>query len=153
MAGAFNPRRRADAVEGGYRLNGTTPFTSNCHGADWLMGLAGPYDDGVARVDGNGNPVMLLTLVPASDLRIIETWDAMGLAGTGSHDVEIRDAFVPDHLAVPFAPVFEPCPTYDNALARVAIWVTAAAHAAVALGIGQAAINGRIEMGTSAQTT
>ncbi|MEM9622548.1 MAG: acyl-CoA dehydrogenase family protein [Pseudomonadota bacterium] len=148
VAGAFNPRRRADAEAGGYRLNGVTPFTSNCHGADWVMGTADPYDDGVARVDADNNPVMLLTLVPASECTIVDNWDAMGLAGTGSHDVFIDDVFVPANRAVVFSPTPQPSGAYDNALCRMAIWVTAGCHAAVALGIAQAAIDDLIAMGS-----
>lgn len=148
VAGAFNPRRYAEAVDGGYVLNGITPFTSNCHGADWVMGLADPNDHGTARLDGAGNPMMLLTLVPAHECRIIENWDTMGLAGTGSHDVEIRRVFVPERRAVAFTPAVEPSAPYDNANSRMAIWITAASHAAVGLGIAQAAIEDLVELGS-----
>ena len=36
----------------------------------------------------------------ASDYRIIDNWHAAGLAGTGSKDVEITDAFVPEHRSL-----------------------------------------------------
>ena len=148
VAGAFNPRRRATAVDGGYLLSGVTPFTSNCHGADWIMGLAEPHDGNEVRLDQAGNPVMLLTLVPAHECHIRENWDTMGLGGTGSHDLEISDVFVPEARAVPFTPSFGPSKAYDTAISRMAIWVTAASHAAVALGVAQAAIDDLVELGS-----
>jgi 3-hydroxy-9,10-secoandrosta-1,3,5(10)-triene-9,17-dione monooxygenase len=36
-----------------------------------------------------------MLLVPASDYTIIDTWEVIGLAGTGSKDVEVNDIFVP----------------------------------------------------------
>jgi 3-hydroxy-9,10-secoandrosta-1,3,5(10)-triene-9,17-dione monooxygenase len=39
-------------------------------------------------------------LVHKSDYRILDTWDAAGLRGTGSNDVEVRDAFVAEPLTV-----------------------------------------------------
>jgi 3-hydroxy-9,10-secoandrosta-1,3,5(10)-triene-9,17-dione monooxygenase len=36
-------------------------------------------------------------LVPISDYEIVDNWDVVGLQGTGSHDVVVDDAFVPEH--------------------------------------------------------
>ena len=40
MAGTFQPRGKAERVEGGYRVTGQWPFGSNCANADWLLGTA-----------------------------------------------------------------------------------------------------------------
>jgi 3-hydroxy-9,10-secoandrosta-1,3,5(10)-triene-9,17-dione monooxygenase len=78
-------------VEGGWRLNGRWPFSSGIDPVTWVM-LG-------ARVGA----VPHLFLVPLEDYRIVDTWHVMGLAGTGSKDVTVEDAFVPDHRAVPTA--------------------------------------------------
>jgi 3-hydroxy-9,10-secoandrosta-1,3,5(10)-triene-9,17-dione monooxygenase len=36
-------------------------------------------------------------LVPISDYEIVDNWDVVGLQGTGSHDIVVEDAFVPEH--------------------------------------------------------
>ena len=87
MAGAFFPPRRAVPTEGGYRLSGRCSFNSNCHAATWVLGLARVHDDGVERLDDNGEPVTLITLFPMREAEIIDNWDTLGMCGTGSHDV------------------------------------------------------------------
>ncbi len=147
VAGSFNPPRQAVPTDGGYLLTGTTPFNSNCHGADWFMGVAVECDEAGKPVQKHGDaPGLMLTLVPTGECRIVENWDTMGLGGTGSHDVAISEVFVPGHRVVPFTPSVKPGPEYDGVLARMAIWVTAASHAAVALGIARAAINDLVDL-------
>ena len=48
-------------------------------------------------------PEYRVFLVPSRDYAIIDTWDALGLKGTGSHDCEIGQAFVPEHMSVAVA--------------------------------------------------
>lgn len=147
VAGAFNPHRRAVPVEGGYRVAGRTPFNSNCHGATWLIGLADVYEGDELRVDAEGQPETLLTAIPAHECRIVENWNTLGMCGTGSHDVEVLDVFVPRERAVPFAPLGQPSPAYATPLAPLAIWATVGCHAAVALGVAQAAVDELAELG------
>ena len=66
-----------------------------------------------------GHPVAIQAIIPRSDYRVLRTWQASGLCGSGSHDVEVDDVFVPDamttdiygvghargHAALPHAPV------------------------------------------------
>lgn len=147
VAGAFNPHRRAHAVEGGVRVSGRAPFNSNCHAATWLIGLADVFDGDQMRVDGDGQPETLLTAIPANECRIIENWNTLGMSGTGSHDVEVLDVFVPSERAVPFHPLNAPSPAYATPLAPLAIWATVGCHAAVALGVAQAAVDELAELG------
>ncbi len=147
VAGAFNPHRRAVPVEGGYRVSGRTPFNSNCHAATWNIGLADVYDGDALALDPDGQPTTLLTAIPAHECRIVENWDTLGMCGTGSHDVDVEDVFVPASRAVPFGPLEHPSPSYDNPLSRLAMWTTVGAHASVALGIARAAIDELIRLG------
>src|SRR5260221_12930981 len=41
-----------------------------------------------------------LCMVPKSDYQIIDTWYAMGMVGTGSKDIEVKDIFVPERRAL-----------------------------------------------------
>jgi len=84
-------------VEGGWRIRGRWPFSSGIDPVTWVM-LGGR----VAPRDG-APPEPHLFLVPLADYRVIDTWQAMGLAATGSKDVTVADAFVPAHRAVPVA--------------------------------------------------
>ena len=36
-------------------------------------------------------------LLPKADYQIVDNWDVVGLEGTGSHDIVVNDAFVPEH--------------------------------------------------------
>jgi alkylation response protein AidB-like acyl-CoA dehydrogenase len=147
VCGAFNPHRRAVPVEGGYRISGTTGFNSGCHGASWMIGLADVHDGDELRLDGDGQPEVLLTAIPAHECRILENWNTLGMRGTGSHDVEVVDAFVPADRAVPFGPLQQPSAAYATPLAHLVVWNTVGAHATVALGIAQAAIDALVELG------
>ena len=36
-------------------------------------------------------------LLPRGDYQIVDNWDVIGLRGTGSHDIVVKDVFVPEH--------------------------------------------------------
>lgn len=148
VAGAFNPHRRAVPVDGGYRVSGRTFFNSNCHSATWSIGLADVFDGDTMRVDDDGEPETLLTAIPARNFEIVENWNTLGMCGTGSHDVDVADVFVPSARAVPFGPLGEPSRAYEASLARIAIWATVGCHASVSLGVAQAAIDDLTELGS-----
>ena len=82
------PAGKAEAVDGGYRLSGRWPFSSGVDPSAWNM-LGGL----VAR-EGEA-PEQRVFLVPRDDYDIIDTWNAGGLAGTGSNDVVLKAVFVP----------------------------------------------------------
>jgi 3-hydroxy-9,10-secoandrosta-1,3,5(10)-triene-9,17-dione monooxygenase len=80
---------RGQRVSGGYRLSGRWPFSSGIDPSTWNM-FGGIVVD---EETGLNEPRMFL--VPARDYTIIDTWQVIGLAGTGSKDVEVSDVFVP----------------------------------------------------------
>jgi indole-3-acetate monooxygenase len=96
MAGALFPPAQAVPVEGGYRVTGRTPFVSGCHHCSWFIAPAHVMERTGPRTE-NGEPVTVLAFLPASDGEIVDNWDTLGMRGTGSHDVAIRDKFVPKH--------------------------------------------------------
>jgi 3-hydroxy-9,10-secoandrosta-1,3,5(10)-triene-9,17-dione monooxygenase len=86
---------RGKAVEGGYVVNGHWPFSSGVDNSDWIMLAVTVYgEDEETPVDWR------LCLVPKSDYQIIDTWYAMGMVGTGSKDIEVKDVFVPERRAL-----------------------------------------------------
>src|SRR5580704_16618037 len=91
------PAGRAKKVEGGYRLSGRWPFSSGVDCSEWNMLASVVSSDDEA--DGIEYRIFLLN---KADYTIIDTWNATGLRGTGSNDVEVNDAFVaqPMTLAV-----------------------------------------------------
>jgi 3-hydroxy-9,10-secoandrosta-1,3,5(10)-triene-9,17-dione monooxygenase len=89
------PAGRARKVEGGYRLRGSWPFSSGVASCEWNM-LASV----VSSEDEADGIEYRIFLVHKNDFRILDTWNAAGLRGTGSNDVEVRDAFVAEGLSV-----------------------------------------------------
>jgi 3-hydroxy-9,10-secoandrosta-1,3,5(10)-triene-9,17-dione monooxygenase len=89
------PAGRAKKVDGGYRLRGSWPFSSGVASCEWNMLASVVSSDDEA--DGIEYRIFL---VHRNDYRILDTWNAAGLRGTGSNDVEVRDAFVAEPLTV-----------------------------------------------------
>jgi 3-hydroxy-9,10-secoandrosta-1,3,5(10)-triene-9,17-dione monooxygenase len=86
------PTGTVTRVDGGFRLRGRWSFSSGCDFCQWaaLGGLVPPLGESDA-------PDMRTFLVPRSDYTIDDTWYAVGLCGTGSKDVVVDDAFVPEY--------------------------------------------------------
>jgi alkylation response protein AidB-like acyl-CoA dehydrogenase len=97
ISGSYAPVGRAAPVAGGYRLSGEFPFASGSPGSDWnLCGAMLPMGP-------DGAMVPCFTLVPKSDYTINwDSWDTVGLGGTGSYVVSVDDAFVPVHRVLTF---------------------------------------------------
>src|SRR6201986_4236440 len=89
------PAGRARKVEGGYRLRGRWPFSSGVASCEWNMLASVVSSDDEA--DGIEYRIFL---VHKNDYKIIDTWNAAGLQGTGSNDVEVTDAFVAEPQTV-----------------------------------------------------
>ncbi len=98
MASPYAPQGLAKPVEGGYLFNGRWQFSSGTDHCDWIiLGAIVAGDDGI--------PVMPLAMrhmiLPRSDYEIVDdSWNVVGLRGTGSKDVIVKDAFVPDYRAM-----------------------------------------------------
>ena len=86
---------RGRQTEGGFIVNGRWPFSSGVDNSDWNMLAITVYgEDGKTPVDWR------LCLIPRSDYQIIDTWYAMGMAGTGSKDIAVNELFVPERRAL-----------------------------------------------------
>jgi len=96
-ASCLNPAgaTRISRAGGGYELEGRWDFASGCDAATWALILgAGP--DGV-----------LAFLIPRADFEIHDTWFASGLRGSGSKDISVQGAFVPEHRVLAVADMLE----------------------------------------------
>lgn len=86
FAGGIFPPQPAQMVDGGFLVNGRWQFGSGCMGAD-VCGV------GILPEDGQHLPRM--AVMPRKMLQIEEAWDVIGLIGTGSHDLVVKDVVVP----------------------------------------------------------
>ena len=87
------PCGRAVPVEGGYRLTGKWPFGSGVDASSWML-------VGAMAEQAGGAPERRFFLVPQADFKSLDNWSSYGLTATGSHDVQIQDAFLPLHRTV-----------------------------------------------------
>ena len=96
-AGSANPRGRAVAVPGGYRVTGHWFFASGCMHSSAVHGACKVFDGDAPRIGPTGDQeVRIAFFYPKSLARIIDTWNVSGMRGTGSHDIEVDDLFVPE---------------------------------------------------------
>jgi len=104
---------QAEAVAGGFRVNGRWSLVSGCELGTWMVLLCVVHDGGKPRLAASGAPETRFVLLPASACQIVDTWTVGGLRGTGSHDVAVRDQFVPASHAAGFSdPYVLPEPRY-----------------------------------------
>jgi indole-3-acetate monooxygenase len=86
---------QAQIVDGGFRVSGRWSFVSGCELGTWMVLLCVVHEDGKPRLTPSGAPENRFMLLPSADCEIIDTWAVGALRGTGSHDVVVRDIFVP----------------------------------------------------------
>jgi len=114
---------------GGYLVDGRWPFGSGTQHCDWVIGGA--------RVEGP-EPAMLAVLMPAAAVKFLQTWQVIGLAGTGSVDYEASGLHVPAEHCIPLAEL-RPWPA--GAMWRIPLRsLLYPVLAAVPLGIGRRAL-------------
>ncbi|BDM69658.1 acyl-CoA dehydrogenase [Streptomyces nigrescens] len=99
ICSSYAPTGTVTPAAGGFRLSGRWHFSSGCDHAQWAL-LSG------LLADGEGRPVDMRTfLIPRCAYRIDDVWDTVGLRGTGSNDLVVEDAFVPDHRTLGYGPM------------------------------------------------
>ncbi|MDF1604671.1 acyl-CoA dehydrogenase family protein [Nocardioides sp. YIM 152315] len=111
MASPYAPMGVLRPVDGGYLFSGRWQFSSGTDHCDWIfLGAFLGDTDGVPLEPRENYHVIL----PRSDYTIVDdTWDVVGLRGTGSKDIVVQDAFIPDYRALPFSSMVD-----GSALAR-----------------------------------
>lgn len=87
---AIVPNTEATAVDGGYLINGHKIFGTNSEIADAFAVFLR-----VAGDDGRYYLAIANVARGTKGLDVKMNWDAMGMRGSGSHDIEFSDCFVP----------------------------------------------------------
>jgi alkylation response protein AidB-like acyl-CoA dehydrogenase len=95
VASSFNPfpTNSVVSVEGGYQLNGEWGFSSGINHGEWVM-VMGFVD--VDPTNGAPNEVLMM-MVPREDIEVQNSWKTIATKGTGSHNITLKDVFVPKH--------------------------------------------------------
>ena len=133
------PCGKAIPVEGGYKVSGKWPFASGVDASTWMW-------VGAMTEQTGGAPQRRFFLIPQADFKSQDNWQAYGLGGTGSHDVHVADAFVPEYRSVS-AEIFAAgqnlpgAKLYRNKLFQTPLFAAAAyVLAVVPLGTAKAAV-------------
>jgi alkylation response protein AidB-like acyl-CoA dehydrogenase len=147
FAGGLYPLQPAVKVPDGYKVSGQWRFASGCKGADWIgVGIGGtPASSGDASA---GKP--FTAVFPASEVEIVDNWNVVGMQGTGSHDLRLRDKFVDAQWTFVRggnALIDEPLYRYP------AVAYQAQVHAAVNVGLARAALDLLTDMSGATKTT
>ena len=138
ICGSANPAP-ARRVDGGLRVSGRWAYASGSPHASWA-GVA------MSVADEHGQPAAYFGLVPRSEIRLEETWQTIGMRGTGSNTWVADDVFVPEHRLFAIADVAEGSPHHDEPLYRLPFAPVAALNLmGTLLGLGRAALDYTIE--------
>jgi two-component flavin-dependent monooxygenase len=101
-AAIMPPSGTATAVPGGWRLTGRWGFASGVDHADWVL-LA-------SLTPGPEGPEHRLFAVPAHEVAILDTWNTLGMRGTGTNSVEVDGVVIPSHRTCTLADLLRPSP-------------------------------------------
>jgi 3-hydroxy-9,10-secoandrosta-1,3,5(10)-triene-9,17-dione monooxygenase len=102
LSTSLAPTGTVQRVDGGVRLSGRWSFSSGCDFCQWAV-LGGI----VPSAEGGQPPDARVFLVPRTDYRIDDNWHVMGLCATGSKDLIVDDAFVPEYRTHSYQDAFQ----------------------------------------------
>lgn len=129
-----HPKGTAIRVEGGYEVSGTKSFVSQAPVGAALSTMF-VHDD-----PEQGRRVLNMAVPVASEgVVVMDNWDALGMRGTGSHDVVFQDVFVPDErvlAARPYGVIDGPL----QVIVSIAMPIISAVYLGVATGAFEAAV-------------
>lgn len=142
-ASALTTTGRAVKVKGGYSISGRMPFSSGCHHSDWFVVGCQVFDGEKQCFQSDGTPETRQCFLPAKAVTILDTWDTLGLLGTGSNDLVVEEYFVPQEQTFSFQDInfHRPGPLYRFPLNILLNF------SSVPLGVAQTAINTLTECG------
>jgi 3-hydroxy-9,10-secoandrosta-1,3,5(10)-triene-9,17-dione monooxygenase len=91
---SYNPTGRAEKVAGGYKVSGRWSFSSGC---DHCSGVMLGAICGSREVAGKPVRDFRSFLLRRDQYQIDDNWHVAGLQGTGSKDIVVAEAFVPEY--------------------------------------------------------
>lgn len=101
FSSSYAPFGKVARVEGGFRVSGRWSWSSGSNDCSWVI-LGG----NAPKLDPAGPPDVRAFLIPRSDYEVVDVWHVLGLKGTGSNDIVVKDAFVPEHRTHQFMQSF-----------------------------------------------
>lgn len=145
MGGQFAPNGQGQRVEGGYRITGSWNFGSGTGHSEFVCAGFLPIDDGNFMFDANGEIMLMAAVIHRDEINFTDGWFVQGLKGTGSYDYNVTDLFVPDHRVFE---LFERSPHRGSSpMFRMGLMaITAAGHAAWALGVAKSMLDDVAEL-------
>ncbi len=90
IASTYMPKGQVTPVEGGFRFSGRWGFSSGIDHCQWV------FLGGLIFAEGQA-PEYRTFLLPREDFEVVDTWNVIGLKGTGSNDIVVNDVFVPEY--------------------------------------------------------
>lgn len=141
LAWGQTPGARAVRTEGGWRLTCHGSFASGSRHCSWLGAHVPTFEaDGTPRRTDDDKPIERTLLFPRARAKITDTWQVVGLRGTGSDDYEVADLFVPaDHGIARDHPAERREPGLTYRFSSLSIY--ASGFGAVALGVARAVLD------------
>lgn len=151
--GVTAPPGKAVPVDGGYRISGRWRWGTGIMNSDWAMLIA--------AVPGDEDRRQLFCAFPTSEVTVLDTWHIDGMEGTGSHDLLLDDAFVPEYRTMNMADMRDGnghgARLYENPIYRqpmtaflgVTAGIGAVGIARAAIAVYQQQLEGRFIHGTS----
>ena len=97
VSSSYAPMGKASLAEGGFQLSGRWSFSSGCAHATWVLLGGLVFNDEGQVVD------FRTFLVPRERYEVVDVWNVVGLAGTGSNDIVVEDVFIPETFTLSMA--------------------------------------------------
>lgn len=138
------PTATARPVPGGFRVTGRQPYSTGSLHASWIAARGKVVEDGAVRLLPDGAEDIRFFMIPVGEVTLLDTWHTSGLRGTGTHDFEVTDHFVPEHRT--FSPTSPPRPEYGPVYAINRNTLFAIGDAGIALGVARAGVEAFIEL-------
>lgn len=137
--GVIAPKGIAVPVDGGYMISGQWPFATGGPKPNYVSGNSIIMEDGKPKLGPSGHPQAIIAMMPAAEVEFLDTWHVIGMRGTDSCDVRVKDVFVPKEMTFD---LMAPATCFDTAVARLPLRVALSfPHCALALGIAQGALD------------
>lgn len=137
--GVFAPMGKAVVDGDDFIVSGRWQWGSGSANCTWLCGGAMVIEDGEMRLLPSGRPDARMMIFPADQVELIDTWQVMGLKGTGSGDIAVTNVRVPKGRSVSLV---VDKPQVDGALFKFpAFGLLSLGVAATALGNARGTLN------------